>query len=67
MNIEEAKIVMRGNIIMMQATADPGVKMQIDVLKSILNHIEKLETENIKLTSKVNAFEIKDKLPGAEK
>jgi len=59
MNIEDAKIIVRSNIIAMKSSGLPGTGFLIDVFSTVLNHIDKIENENAKLKTNQLMHDVK--------
>lgn len=62
MKIQDAKIMMQSNLIMLKMVNNPDTKILIDSMETLMNHVEKLETENSQLKAKNMIKE----MPGGE-
>jgi hypothetical protein len=64
LSIEECKILLKSSLIAMSVDMDLKNNPMSKAMEKILEHVEKLEAENIELKSKLNTKKIMNDMPG---
>ena len=66
MKLDDAKIILKSNIIQFRSENCVSFSVQIKAAEMILQNIENLERENIDLKTKINQMKIMSDIPGGK-